>query len=319
MSSKEMSNVQRALRPRRSCLAVPGSSPKMMAKACSLKADQVFLDLEDAVAPGAKSSARDQVIEALRSHDWGEKIVVVRVNSVDSPWVVDDVQAIVMEAGDRLDCLMVPKVEHAHHVHFVANLLRICEYKAQLSRPIGLEIQIETATGLANLLDIANCSNRIETLIFGPADMSASLGLPTVSAGVPIEGYPGDHFHAVLVSILVAARQAGLQVIDGPYLRIYDLEGLEVVSRRSRALGYDGKWALHPDQLEVLNRVYSPEQAEFDRACEILSVYERVTTQEQMGAVMLGNEMIDEASRKMAQQLVQRGVRAGMKAPVAQP
>jgi citrate lyase subunit beta/citryl-CoA lyase len=175
-----------------------------------------------------------------------------------------------------------------------------------------LELQIETALGLTNIDDIAHASDRAETLIFGPADMSASLGLPTVTAGLPMPGYPGDHWHYVLSRILIAARAAGLQVIDGPYLVIKDLDGFREMALRARALGYDGKWALHPGQIDVLNEVFTPSQDEFDKAEAILEAYAVATDVQLTGAVMFGTEMIDEASRKMAEQLAMRGRAAGM-------
>jgi citrate lyase subunit beta/citryl-CoA lyase len=303
---------ERATRPRRSCLSVPGSSPKMLAKAAGLPADEVFMDLEDSVAPLAKEEARGSVVQALKEGDWGEKTVVVRVNGVYTKWCAGDVQEVVGNAGEFIDCLMVPKVEHASDVTFVDNLLRMTEETIGLDKRIGLEVQIETATGLRNIHDVAAASDRTETLIFGPADMSASLGLPTVTAGTPIPGYPGDHWHHVLSTILVAARHAGLQAIDGPYLLIKDLDGFREMAMRARALGYDGKWALHPGQIDVLNEVFTPSQEEFDKAEAMLEAYRHATEVERTGAVMFGNEMIDEASRKMAEQLGARGRAAGL-------
>jgi citrate lyase subunit beta / citryl-CoA lyase len=303
---------ERATRPRRSCLSVPGSSPKMLAKAAGLPADEVFMDLEDSVAPLAKEEARGSVVQALKEGDWGEKTVVVRVNGVYTKWCAGDIQEVVGNAGEFIDCLMVPKVEHASDVTFVDNLLRMTEETIGLDKRIGLEVQIETATGLRNIHDVAAASDRTETLIFGPADMSASLGLPTVTAGTPIPGYPGDHWHHVLSTILVAARHAGLQAIDGPYLLIKDLDGFREMAMRARALGYDGKWALHPGQIDVLNEVFTPSQEEFDKAEAMLEAYRHATEVERTGAVMFGNEMIDEASRKMAEQLGARGRAAGL-------
>jgi citrate lyase subunit beta/citryl-CoA lyase len=303
--------IERVTRPRRSCLSVPGSSPKMLDKAPGLPADEVFLDLEDSVAPLAKEGARDNVVQALKEGDWSGKTVVVRVNGADTPWCHRDVIEVVENAGDRLDCLMVPKVEHAHQVHFVATLLDQLEAAPGSSKRVGLELQIETATGLTNIDAIAAASDRAETLIFGPADMSASLGLPTVTAGLPMPGYPGDHWHFVLMRILVAARNAGLQAIDGPYLVIKDLEGFREMAMRARALGYDGKWALHPGQIDVLNDVFAPTQDEYDKAEAILEAYREATEVRRAGAVMFGTEMIDEASRKMAEQLAIRGRAAG--------
>jgi citrate lyase subunit beta/citryl-CoA lyase len=284
----------------------------MLAKAPSLPADEVFMDLEDSVAPGAKEEARGSVVQALTEVDWTGKTVVVRINGVYTKWCYRDVIEIAENAGEIVDCLMVPKVEYASDVTFVAELLRQIEETTGLERRIGLELQIETATGLTNIDQIAGASDRAETLIFGPADMSASLGLPTVTAGLPMPGYPGDHWHHVLMRILVAARTAGLQAIDGPYLVIRDLDGFREMATRSRALGYDGKWALHPGQIDVLNEVFAPTQEEFDKAEAMLEAYRHATDVELRGAVMFGTEMIDEASRKMAEQLAMRGRAAGM-------
>jgi citrate lyase subunit beta/citryl-CoA lyase len=302
----------RLARPRRSCLSVPGSSPKMLSKAPSLAADEVFMDLEDSVAPLAKEEARGNVVQALKEGDWNGKTVVVRVNGVYTKWCAGDLQEVVGNAGQFVDCIMIPKVEYASDVSFVDNLLRMVEETTGLERRIGLEIQIETATGLRNIHDIAAESDRAETLIFGPADMSASLGLPTVTAGLPMPGYPGDHWHHVLSTILIAARHAGLQAIDGPFLLIKDLDGFRDMALRARALGYDGKWALHPGQIDVLNEVFTPSQEEYDKAEAMLEAYRHATDVERQGAVMFGNEMIDEASRKMAEGLAARGRAAGL-------
>jgi citrate lyase subunit beta/citryl-CoA lyase len=302
----------RLARPRRSCLSVPGSSPKMLSKAPTLPADEVFMDLEDSVAPLAKEEARSNVVQALKEGDWNGKTVVVRVNGVYTKWCAGDLQEVVGNAGQFIDCIMIPKVEYASDVSFIDNLLRMIEETTGLEKRIGLEIQIETATGLRNISDIAAESERAETLIFGPADMSASLGLPTVTAGLPMPGYPGDHWHHVLSTILIAARHAGLQAVDGPYLLIKDLDGFRDMALRARALGYDGKWALHPGQIDVLNDVFTPSQDEYDKAEAMLEAYRHATDVERQGAVMFGNEMIDEASRKMAEQVAARGRAAGL-------
>jgi citrate lyase subunit beta / citryl-CoA lyase len=285
----------------------------MLSKAPTLAADMVFLDLEDSVAPLAKAEARGTVVDALKNNDWGDKTVVVRINSIDTQWAADDLQTVVGSAGAFLDCVMVPKVQHANEVMFVDHMLRMIETNTGLEKRIGIEAQIETATGLKNIHEIAHASDRTETLIFGPADMSASLGLPTVTAGLPMPDYPGDHWHWVLETIIVAARDADLQAIDGPYLLIKDVDGFREMSLRARALGYDGKWALHPGQIEVLNEVFTPSQEEYDKAEAVLDAYKHAIEIEERGAVMFGNEMIDEASRKMALRLAERGRAAGMK------
>lgn len=284
----------------------------MLGKGPTLPADEVFMDLEDSVAPLAKEEARGNVIDALKNNDWTGKTVVVRINSIDTQWAADDLRTVVEAGGPYLDCIMIPKVEYAHQVMFVDHMLRMIETNTGLEKRIGIEAQIETATGLQNVHDIAHSSDRLETLIFGPADMSASLGLPTVTAGLPMPGYPGDHWHWVLETILVAARSAGLQAIDGPYLLIKDLDGFREMAMRARSLGYDGKWALHPGQVDILNEVFTPTQDEYDKAEAMLDAYKHATEVERRGAVMFGNEMIDEASRKMATQFAERGRAAGM-------
>jgi citrate lyase subunit beta/citryl-CoA lyase len=285
----------------------------MLTKAPSLPADEVFMDLEDSVAPLAKEEARGNVVQALKEGDWTAKTVVVRINGVYTKWCYRDVIEVVENAGQFLDCVMIPKVENASDVDFVDNLLRMIEETTGLEKRIGIEVQIETATGLRNINDIAVASDRIEDLIFGPADMSASLGLPTVTAGLPMPGYPGDHWHHVLSTILIAARHARVQAIDGPYLLIKDLDGFREMATRAKALGYDGKWALHPGQIDVLNEVFTPTQDEYDKAEAMLDAYRHATEVERRGAVMFGSEMIDEASRKMAEQLAARGRAAGLK------
>ena len=301
------------MRARRSCLSVPGSSPKFLAKAAGLPADEVFFDLEDSVAPLEKEGARGNIIEALKNNTFLAPTKVLRINGVYTRWAYRDIIEVVESAGEQLDCIMIPKVETANDVTFVADLLRMIEETNGMTKRIGLEVQIETALGLQNIASIAAASDRIEDLILGPADMSASLGLPTVTAGAPIPGYEGlDHWHYVLTHINIAARARNLQVIDGPYLLVRDLEGFRAAAMRARALGYDGKWALHPDQVSVLNEVFSPTQEEYDKAEAILEHYAYVTEVERKGAVMFGKEMIDEASRKMAEQVAARGRAAGM-------
>ena len=302
------------MRARRSCLSVPGSSPKFLAKAAGLPADEVFFDLEDSVAPLEKEAARGNIIEALKNNTFQAPTKVLRINGVYTKWAYRDIIEVVENAGEQLDCIMIPKVETPNDVTFVADLLRMIEETNGFSKRIGLEVQIETALGLENIRDIAAASDRIEDLILGPADMSASLGLPTVTAGAPIPGYETlDHWHYVLSHINIAARARNLQSIDGPYLLIRDLDGFRDAAMRARALGYDGKWALHPDQVTVLNEVFTPTQEEYDKAEAILDHYRYVTEVERKGAVMFGKEMIDEASRKMADSVAARGRAAGMK------
>jgi len=310
-SVKTMSVRSRDL-PRRSCLSIPGSSEKMINKGAGLPADMVFLDLEDAVAPKEKESSRPRVAEAIRTLDWGDKVLCVRVNDWSTKWTAYDIIEVVGNAGPRLDEIMLPKVESAAQIVATDMLLRQVEIASGLPiGHIGIEAQIETARGLINVEEICAASPRLETIIFGPADFAASMEMPVLTGGVQIPDYPGDHFHYVFNKILMAGRANGLQVIDGPYLYIRDTDGFRDYCKRTRTLGYDGKWALHPDQVTVLNEVFSPTQEQFDRAWAILDAYAHATEGEGKGAVMFGDEMIDEASRKMALKFISRGERAG--------
>ncbi len=306
--------TRRTYRSRRSCLAVPGSSEKMLTKAQGLNADQVFLDLEDSVAPDVKPEARKLVVDALRTGQWGDKVRVVRVNDVSTAWCHRDVDYVVSHTGpDHLDCIMIPKVQDAGQVHFVDHLLTQLERENRWPvGAVGLELQIENAQGLTNADEILAVSLRTETFIFGPGDMAAALGMPSLTVGAIQPDYPGDHWHWVLMRILVAARHAGVQAIDGPYAQIRDVEGFREVATRSRLLGYDGKWVLHPGQIEVANAVYGVTQEEYERAEDILVAYEHARGAERRGAVMFGDEMIDEASRKMAEVNAEKGRRQGM-------
>ena len=300
-------------RLRRSCLAVPGSSERMLAKAATLPADMVFLDLEDAVSPLEKTDeTRAKVVQALREHEWVAPTRVVRVNGVATRWCYRDVAYVVEHAGEVLDCVMLPKVESASHVHFADHLLAQLEADLGLGRRIGLELQIESPRGLVAIEEIAAASDRTEALIFGPGDFAASLGVPQLSVGAVEPGYPGDQWHYVLMRIVTTARAYGLQAIDGPYAAIRDADGLREVARRSHLLGFDGKWALHPDQVAICNEVYTPTAEQVERAERILAAYASATDDDRLGAVLFEGEMIDEASRKMAEQTAARGRAAGL-------
>ncbi|MBA3303998.1 MAG: CoA ester lyase [Acidimicrobiia bacterium] len=301
--------------PRRSCLSIPGSSEKMLGKGPALPADMVFLDLEDSVAPLEKEAARAKVVDAIKNQDWGEKVLCVRINAWDTEWTAYDVMDVVGGAGERLEEVMLPKVQTAAEVVALDLLLSQVEVHAGLPLGhIGIEAQIETTRGLINVEEICAASPRLEAIIFGPADFAASMEMPVLTGGVQIPEYPGDHFHYVFSKILMAGRANGLQVIDGPFLKIREPDAFRDYCLRTKVLGYDGKWALHPDQVTILNEVFSPTQEQFDRAHAILDAY-LVATEgegERKGAVMFGDEMIDEASRKMAIKFVTRGTRAGL-------
>jgi citrate lyase subunit beta/citryl-CoA lyase len=280
----------------------------MQAKAVTLDADQVLFDLEDATAPSEKVGARAVIVESLRTLDFGQRAVSVRVNGTDTQWCYRDVVEVVEAAGDRLDSLILPKAESAADVHFVDRLLSQIELARgwRVGR-IGIEVLIESAQGLQQVDAIAASTARLHALIFGPGDLSASLGLGQLTIGMPDSGYDGDIWHYALVKLLVAARVNGLLAIDGPYAAFADLEGLERSARRTAALGFDGKWVIHPTQIEVVNRIFSPDPATYARAEGILAAYRQATEGEGRGAVRFEGEMIDEATRKMAEAVARRG------------
>jgi citrate lyase subunit beta / citryl-CoA lyase len=315
ISQPEEDNVD-GQRARRSCLAVPGSSAKMIDKARGLAADQFFLDLEDAVAPLAKAEARERIVGALTEGGWGEKIRSVRVNALDTEWTYQDVVTVVEGAGAELDTIILPKVTTPEHVRWLDLTL------TQIERAVGLEIgrigiepQIEDARGLVEVDAIAAASPRVAALVYGPADFMASINMRSLVVGHQPPGYEvGDAYHYILMRILTAARAAGVQAIDGPYLQIKDVDGLRLVGGRSAALGFDGKWVLHPAQVDTVNELFSPRQEDYDHAENILDAYEWHTSAAggKRGAAMLGDEMIDEASRKMALVIAGKGRAAGL-------
>jgi citrate lyase subunit beta/citryl-CoA lyase len=296
----------------------------MIDKAKGLPADEVFLDLEDAVAPDAKAAARTRVAAALAEPGWAEQLRGVRVNDWTTPWTHADVIEVVATAGEHLDLIVLPKVVDASHVKALDLLLTQLELVHGLAPGgIAIEAQIETAQGLTNVDAIA-AAPRVAALVLGPADLMASLNMRTLVVGEQPEGYDvGDAYHHVLMKILVAARSRGIAAIDGPFLKVRDVEAFRRVAGRSAALGYDGKWVLHPDQIAAGNEIFSPRQADYDHAELILESYEWHTSKAggARGAAMLGDEMIDEASRKMALVIVGKGRAAGMKrtTPAQQP
>jgi citrate lyase subunit beta/citryl-CoA lyase len=302
--------MERKYRVRRSCLAVPASSERFIEKARGLPADEVFLDLEDAVAPSAKAQARTNAVAALAG-DWGGRLVAVRVNDAATQWAHRDVLDVV--AGGRVDVIVLPKATSPDHVVWLDLLLGQVEREAGLRvGQTGIEAQIEDARGLAAVNAIAAASPRLEALVFGPADFMASVGIRSLDVGGQPDGYVGgDAYHYPLMRILIAARSRGVQAIDGPYLKVRDTEGMRRSAASSAALGYDGKWVLHPDQIKAANQAFAPSEADYSRARRIIEAYAHATTVQARGAVMLGDEMIDEASRKMAEAIVARGNAAG--------
>jgi citrate lyase subunit beta/citryl-CoA lyase len=302
--------------PRRTCLSVPASSERFLAKARDLAVDEVMLDLEDSVAPSAKDEARGLAVAALGAGGWDGRLVALRVNDATTPWAYQDVIAAVTGAPGLVDSLILPKVSSLAHVTWLDTLLNQVELAAGV--PVGktrIEVQIEDAPGLAAVEEIAAASPRLVSLIFGPGDFMASVGMRSVTVGGQPDGYPFDAHHYTLMRILVAARANGLQAIDGPYGRIRDLDGLRASAGSVAALGYDGKWVLHPSQVDIVNSAFTPGAEEYARALRIVDAYEKATGSERRGAVMLDDEMIDEASRKMAQRVAALGEAAGLSRP----
>jgi citrate lyase subunit beta/citryl-CoA lyase len=300
--------MSRPTRLRRSAHAVPGTNERFLAKAPTLAADEVFLDLEDGAAADQKDLARAQVIDALRTLEFGSKTVAVRVNGTETPHYHRDLIAVVEQAGARVDTIIVPKVRTPGDVEMTDKLLTGLELACGLDAGrIGIEAQIEDARGLLACEAIATASVRMEALIFGPGDYSAAVGIPVTTIGGAPDGYPGDHLNYVYSRLVVAARAAGLQAIDGPYALIEDTDGLARRSRLARALGVDGKWTIHPTQIAVVNEIFAPSREEFEHAGALLAAYSQAAA----GAAIFGGEMIDEASRKMAERIVLAGRAAG--------
>lgn len=313
---------------RRTTLAVPGSSPKMLGKATGLGVDEVFLDLEDAVAGPAKIDARANIVEALSAGGFRAGQLAVRVNAWDTEYTVGDITEIVSglaarrqsgeDGGGRLPLhtIIVPKVRTPEELVAVDLILRQVERSHGLVEgAIGLQPQIEDGEGLINVDAIAASSPRVVSLVFGPGDFMASLGMRSLTVGAQPEGYEvGDAYHYPLTRILVSARAHGIQAIDGPYVKVRDVVGFEKAARHTAALGYDGKWVLHPAQVDRGNEVFTPRDEDIERSVQILGAYEESTSVAggARGAIMVGDEMVDEAGRKMALSVKEKAEAAGI-------
>jgi len=293
-------------RLQRSELAVPGSNPAMFPKALDSAADYIFLDLEDAVAPGDKEQARRNVIQALHDHDWRGrgKTICVRINGIDTHYMYRDVVDVVEQAGVRLDTILIPKVGVPADVYLVDALLTQIEQAKGIPHRIGIDVLIETTLGMANVEAIAQSSRRLEAMHFGVADYAASCRARTVVIGGLNPDYPGDQWHAALSRMLVACRAYGLRPIDGPFGDFKDPDGYRLAAKRAAALGYEGKWAIHPSQIGLANEMFSPPPAEVERARRILVALDEAA-REGRGAAQLDGRMIDAASARMAQNVVQ--------------
>ena len=292
-------------RLQRSELAVPGSNPALFEKAAASDVDYVFLDLEDAVAPGDKVQARLNVIEGLRDIDWRGlgKTISVRINGIDTHYMYRDVVDVVEQAGEHLDTILIPKVGVAADVYMVDAMVSQIEEACGLTEKIGIEALIETTLGMANVESVAISSPRLEAMHFGVADYAASCRARTTNIGGLNPDYPGDQWHQALSRMLVACRAYGLRPIDGPCGDFNDPDGYIDGARRAAALGYEGKWAIHPSQVALANEVFSPPVAEVDRAHRILVALEEAAA-EGRGAAQLDGRMIDAASARMAENVV---------------
>ncbi|MGE5596845.1 MAG: HpcH/HpaI aldolase/citrate lyase family protein [Hyphomicrobiales bacterium] len=303
----------RPFRLRRSELSTPGTSTKMMEKAAGSAADLVFLDLEDSVAPDDKPKARRPIVEALNGLDWGRKTRAVRVNGVHSMWCHDDLVEVVTGAGANLDVVIIPKVKAPRDVWFVDSMLSQLEMKLglELGR-IGIEILIEETEALARVEEIAACCPRLEALILGVGDLSASQGMRLGHIGVTKEGanrYPGDVWHYARNRMIVAARANGLDAIDGPWGDFQDGDGYRREASWAATLGAVGKWCIHPSQIELANEVFSPTEREVARAREVVAAVRAAKG----GAANLNGTMIDAATARVFEVVVERAERIGMR------
>lgn len=286
-------------RARRSELATPASNERMCAKAPSSGADLVFLDLEDACAPMVKESARAIAVNALVNQDWGRVVRAVRVNGLETPWCYGDVVDVVTGARGALDVIIVPKARTARDVWWFDVLLTQLETQLGLTKRIGLEVLIEEAEGLSNAAEIARSSDRLEAIIFGAGDLSASLHARVDGNFDPVGDYPGDFWHHARVQILAAARAAGIDAIDAPYPAYEDPEGYRRSAGHASLLGYDGKWAIHPSQIPIANAVFAPTEEEIRDAEESIATY-RASEAEGVGAIGREGRLVDAAHMRLA-------------------
>ena len=292
-------------RLQRSELAVPGSSPEMFEKALNSKADYIFLDLEDAVSPMDKDSARQNVIKGLKEINWKEKgkTISVRINSPDTHYMYKDLIDIVEAVGEKLDTILLPKAGTASDVYMIDCLLTQIETNKKLKNKIGIECLIETALGMSNIKEIAKSSERLEALHFGVADYAASLRARTVVIGGLNPDYPGDQWHHGLSQLVMTCRAYGLRAIDGPFGDFNDPDAYIEAAKRGAAIGIEGKWAIHPSQIELANKVFSPPSSEVTKAKRILEELDKAAKAGK-GAAQLDGRMIDAASARMAENIV---------------
>jgi len=294
------------MKPRRSTLSVPGHIEKMHVKASQRQVDVVMLDLEDSVPVQAKESARDQIIQSIHSLDWGETTLTFRINALDTPFGYRDLLEVVEATGPHIDAVVVPKVNHPGDIHFVSRMLDGIESAKGLSNRIHIEAIIESAEGLEQVTQIAQASDRLISLVFGIVDYSASIGARLVSISghgeKEEEIYPGHRWNFEMSRIVMAAKAHGMLAIDAPYGNFKDSKGLQRAAALACALGYDGKWAIHPDQIDIINQVFSPTKEDIDRAIKVLNAHKDAQNKG-LGAVAVEGRMVDQATVRLAKQL----------------
>ncbi len=303
------------IKPHRSILSVPGHVEKMLVKAARSTADVVMLDLEDSVPLAAKEAARKQVLKSLQTLDWQGKTIMVRINGLDSAFAYRDLMEIAEGAGEKLDAFVVPKVNQPGDIHFADRMLGGIEQAMRLPRPIGIEASIETARGLAEVRAIAQASSRVQALVFGIADYSASVGARLVSVSGHGEQeadiYPGHRWHFAISRMVMAAKANGLQAIDAPYGNFKDPEGLKQTALMACSLGCDGKWAIHPSQIDTINQVFSPAKEDILRAAKVLEAA-REAQNRGRGAIAVDGSMVDQATVRLARQLYAQACHLGL-------
>ncbi len=299
------------MRLRRSELSTPGSNETMIERAAASAADFVFLDLEDAVAPNEKVAARAKVIHGLRTLDWGRKTRAIRINNLESEWVYDDIIQVMEQAGEFLDVIIVPKVKNAEDVRWVDTLLNQIEKKHRLTRKVGMEVLIEEVEAMVNAASIAKATPRLEALIFGPGDYSASQGVRSDAMGGVSDDYPGDVWHYARNRVVIAARAAGIEAVDGPFVQFNDGPGYRRECTRAQLLGFVGKWCIHPSQIAIANDVFSPSPVQVERARKLIAAMDEAEAQG-MGAVAVDGVMVDAALARQMRIVTDRAELIGM-------
>jgi citrate lyase subunit beta / citryl-CoA lyase len=298
-------------RLRRSELSTPASNEHMIERAAESDADLVFLDLEDACAPSEKVPARAKAVHALKTLDWGRKTRAVRINNLETQWCYQDIIQVVEEAGEFLDIIIVPKVKRAEDVRWVDVLLTQIEQRLRRPRRIGLEVLIEEVEAMINAEEIARATPRLEALIFGPGDYAASQGITVDQIGGSNVDYPADIWHYARNKVIIAARAAGIEAIDGPFADFQDTEGYRTQCKRAQILGCTGKWAIHPGQIKIANELFSPTQQQVERARKLIAGYAKAK-QNGLGAVAIDGVMVDAASARLMRNITAKADLIGM-------